>query len=227
MRSLVADIFHSLSRNCLTASSLNSSFWGPSTRRITRHDGWQIDAALRSRSCGRDLQFISGLQRTVVGTAKADARIHRKTSEHRLALEASFDREIAEGTVLRHSELQGLAIGDGGGAIPRDGASCDLDAARRTRKRHTNRATYRFKGRSIRADLDRRRKPCVPDQTIGRCEAQPVHCAAGRQPITLGTEASAVLHRACRADREYSELGHAAPNWAMISPPIAARSCSA
>src|SRR5215470_13606052 len=34
MRSLVAEIFHSLSRNSILASSENSSSWGPSTTRI-------------------------------------------------------------------------------------------------------------------------------------------------------------------------------------------------
>ena len=86
MRSLVADIFHSLSRNSFLASSPNSSSCGPITTRIGASvDGGKIDPALGRAACGRRLQFVAGLQRARIGTAEAGARIHREAAEHRLA----------------------------------------------------------------------------------------------------------------------------------------------
>ena len=110
MRSLVAEIFHSLSRNSAVASP-NSSSCGPITTRIgpSVTAGRSIarsTAPLAAATC----EFVTGLQRARVGTAETGAGIDRETAEHRLAPHAAFDREIAEGAAARKTEVKAFAI---------------------------------------------------------------------------------------------------------------------
>src|ERR1700728_1711749 len=168
MRSLVADIFHSLSRKRLMASSLNSSFCGPSATRIgpATAAGKSIRRKTRRPTCGRNIQFVAALQRPRKGAAETNACIHRKASEHRLAAKAPLDREIAEGATLCHAELQRLAIGNREGCIPGDRSSGNLRNSRRASHRNPNRPLSRLEGRPIGTDLYRGRKQRISGKTV-------------------------------------------------------------
>ncbi len=86
MRSLVAEIFHSLSRNSSLVSSPNSSSCGPmhhADRRVGRRR--QFDPLLAGAAGRRHLQFVAGLQRARIGTAETGAGIDGEAAEHRLA----------------------------------------------------------------------------------------------------------------------------------------------
>jgi len=96
MRSLVADIFHSLSTNSFLVSSANSSSCGPHTTRIGAADVAGSSIRRSGRAAGSlGLQFVSGLQGTRIGAAEARPRVDGEAAEHRLAGNAAFDREIA------------------------------------------------------------------------------------------------------------------------------------
>ena len=202
MRSLVAEIFHSLSRNSALLSSANSSSCGPITTRIgaSATAGRSIRRSAAAAR-GRDLQFVAGLQRARIGAAETGAGIDREAAEHRLARNAALDREVAEGAAARKAERQGLAVRQRHRGVERHGAAGDVGVARSAGQRDANRAAARGECRAERADFDRRRKRRVSDQNIRRRQRQPVHRAARRQTVALGAGSAAVLHRACRANR--------------------------
>ena len=184
MRSLVADILHSLSRNSLVASSPNSSSCGP----ITTRTGASTAAAGRSirRSAAplaaRRRQFVAGLQRPRIWTAEAGACIDGEAAEHRLTRNPALDREVAEGTAARKAKRQGLAVGQRHRRTDCNGAAGDVGVARGARERDADRAFARGKRRAERADLDRRREQRISGQDIGRRKREPRpsrHLASG------------------------------------------------
>src|SRR4030088_1456761 len=136
MRSEVAEIFHSLSRKSFLASSANSSSCGPNTIRIGASD---VAGSSTRRSAaplaGGGLQFVAGLEWPRIGAAETGARVHGQTAEHRLALHAAFDREVAERTATGKTECQRLAIRQRHRCIRGNGASGDVGIARGARQR--------------------------------------------------------------------------------------------
>ena len=228
MRSLVAEIFHSLSRNSVfgfLAELVVLRAHHHADRPL--RSGGKLDPALGGAAGGARLQFVAGLQRTRIGAAEAGAGIDREAAEHRLARDPALDREIAERAAAGKAERQGFAVRQRHRTIPCNGATGDIGAARRSRERDAHRAFARGEGRAERTDLDRGGERRVSDQRIRRREREPVHRAARRQAVALRAVAAAVLHRTRRPDGGNDELAHDAINSATISPPAAARSCSA
>src|SRR6267378_2457352 len=225
MRSLVADIFHSLSRNNYLASP-NSSSCGPIITRIS-----PSDRGGRSIRCS-----VAPLAAAVCNSSPAcnereyglpSPRIHGQAAEHRLTGNSAFDREIAERTAAGKAQRQGLAVGQGHGCIRGDGPPRDVRIAWCASQRDTNRTFARRERRPERADFDGRGEDWAPDQAIRRGQRQSIHCPARREAITLGAVATAVLHRTRRTNGRNDEFAHEAINSATISPRSAARSCSA
>ena len=128
------------------------------------------------------LQFVARLQRARIGAAEAGARVDGEAAEHRLALDAAFDGEIAERAAAGKAERQRLAIGQRRGCIRRNRASGDIGIARGAGERDPNRAVARRERRAERADFDRGCERRVADQRIRGRQRQPVHRAAGTRP---------------------------------------------
>ena len=228
MRSLVAEIFHSLLKNRALASVAEFV-----VLRTHHHpdrplgDGWKLDPALGDAASGVRLQYVAGLQRTRIGTAEAGAGIDREAAEDTLARDPALDREVTERAAAGKAERQGFAIRQRRRTIPRNRATGDVGAARRSRERHAYGAFARGKGRAERADLDRGVEGAVSGQRVCRRERERIHRAARRQAIALRAVAAAVLNRTRGSNGADDELAHDTINSATISPPAAARSCSA
>ena len=228
MRSLVAEIFHSLSRNSALASIGELVVLRPhdeADRPGSRRG--QLDPAFGRAARGLHLKLVAGLQRTRVGTAEAGACVHGEAAEHRLARDAAFDRQIAEGAAARKAEGERFAVRDGHRCLEGDAAASDIGTARRARQCDADRSLARREGRAERADLDAGGEQRIADEAIRRRQRQPIHRAARRQAIALGAMTPAILHRTDGANACDHEPGHEAINSATISPASAARSCSA
>ena len=119
MRSLVADIFHSLSRNSSIASSPNSSFCGPSATRIGPVvAAGKIDPAFGAALAAATPNSSPACNGRGKGLPRPTRAFTEKLPNIGSPAKATLDREIAEGAALRHAELQRLAIGDGRGRSP-------------------------------------------------------------------------------------------------------------
>ena len=94
------------------------------------------------------------MQRPRIGAAEPGARIDREAAEHRLALDAALDREIAERAAFGEAEVKRFSLRKRHRAIEDNRAPGDIAAARHTRKRNANRAVARGEFRAERADLD-------------------------------------------------------------------------
>ena len=201
MRSLVAEIFQSLSRNSFLVSSANSSSCGPISTRIGA-SAIAVSSIRRSAAplAGAVCNSSPALQRARIGTAEAGARIDGEATEHRFARDAALDREIAERAATGKAQRQRLAVRERHRRIDGHGAPGDVGVARGARQRDANRAVTRGKRRAERADLDGRREWLVSDQCVGRRKRQTVHRAARRQAIALRAVPAAILHRTGRAD---------------------------
>jgi len=93
--------------------------------------------------------------------------------------------------------------------------------------RDANRSAARGEARAKWADFNRRSKRRVADERVGRGKREAIHRSAGHEAIALRARTSAVLDRACGANRGNDELWHQATRSATMSPASAARSCSA
>src|SRR6478752_659048 len=185
MRSLVADIFHSLARNSVLASSGNSSSCGPITTRIGAASG-----------AGSSIRY----------SAAPGAGVHRKTAEHWLARNAALDGEIAERAAAGKAERQRLAIGKRHRGVERDAASRDVAVAHGSRQRDADGSLACGKGGTERPDFHGRRQRLVANESIRRRHRKAVHRPAGCEAVALRARAAAVLNGTRWSDRGNDEL---------------------
>ena len=174
MRSLVADIFHSLSTKQLFGL-VGEFVILRSPHHADRRIGCrrQFDPPFRRAAGGLRLQFVAGLQRARIGAAEAGAGIDGEAAEHRLAGDAAFDREIAERAAAGKAERQRLAIGKRCGSIRCHGAAGDIGIARGSRQRDAHRAAACGELCAERTDLDSRRERFIANQRIRSRQRQP------------------------------------------------------
>ena len=167
MRSLVAEIFQSLLRKSAFGLVVKFVVLRSQHHADRSTDGGKLDALLGRAAGGLCRELVALLERPGKGTAEAGTLIDREAVESRLAMNAAFDREIAEGAALGEADIERLAVGNGHRRIVGHGTAGNIDAARRAAERDPHGAIARGEGGRERADFDGGGKRRIAEQRVG------------------------------------------------------------